>query len=51
MGKEKAIKESENVRQIAPFYQYLFNVMEPFDSAYSRKKEIEITNAMMKATQ
>jgi tetratricopeptide (TPR) repeat protein len=51
MGKEKAIKESENIRQIAPFYQYLFNVMEPFDSAYSRKKEIEITNAMMKATQ
>ncbi|MDW9381490.1 DUF2723 domain-containing protein [Chryseobacterium sp. JV558] len=51
MSKEKAIKESENVRQIAPFYQYLFNVMEPFDSAYSRKKEIEITNAMMKATQ
>ncbi|PWN62743.1 glycosyltransferase family 117 protein [Chryseobacterium viscerum] len=51
MGKEKAMKESENVRQIAPFYQYLFNVMEPFDSAYSRKKEIEITNAMMKATQ
>jgi hypothetical protein len=51
MGKEKAMKESENVRQIAPFYQYLFNVMEPFDSVYSRKKEIEITNAMMKATQ
>jgi hypothetical protein len=51
MGKEKAGKEAENVRQIAPFYQYLFNVMEPYDSAYSRKKEIEITSAMMKATQ
>ena len=51
MGKEKAGKEAENVRQIAPFYQYLFNVMEPYDSAYSRKKEIEITRAMMKATQ
>lgn len=51
MGKEKAGKEAENVRQIAPFYQYLFNVMEPFDSTYSGKKEIEITNAMMKVTQ
>lgn len=51
MGKEKAVKESENVRQIAPFYQYLFNVMEPFDSSYSRKKENEITNAMIKVTQ
>ncbi|PTT42050.1 DUF2723 domain-containing protein [Chryseobacterium sp. HMWF028] len=51
MGKEKAAKEVENVRQIVPFYQYLFNVMEPFDSTYSRKKEIEITNAMVKATQ
>lgn len=51
MGKEKAGKEAENVRQIAPFYQYLFNVMEPFDSTYSRKKEFEITNAMMKVTQ
>lgn len=50
MGKEKAGKEAENVRQIVPFYQYLFNVMEPFDSTYSGKKEIEITNAMMKAT-
>ncbi len=51
MGKEKAVKESENVRRIAPFYQYLFNVMEPFDSSYSRKKENEITNAMIKVTQ
>ncbi len=51
MGKEKAGKAAENVRQIAPFYQYLFNVMEPFDSAYSRKKEIEIRDAMISVTQ
>ncbi|WP_126650329.1 glycosyltransferase family 117 protein [Chryseobacterium aureum] len=51
MGKEKAVKEAGNFRRIAPFYQYLFNVMEPFDSAYSRKKEIEITDAMMQVTQ
>lgn len=51
MTKEKAMKESEKVQQIAPFYQYLFNVMEPFDSTYSTKKESQITSALMKATQ
>ncbi len=39
MDKEKAMKESENIQKITPFYQYLFNVMEPFDSTYSKKKK------------
>ncbi|MDR2235822.1 MAG: DUF2723 domain-containing protein [Chryseobacterium sp.] len=51
MGKEKAMKESENVQKITPFYQYLFNVMEPFDSTYSKEKEEQITTAIIKATQ
>ncbi|MGE8434298.1 glycosyltransferase family 117 protein [Chryseobacterium joostei] len=51
MDKGKAIKESENVQQITPFYQYLFDVMKPFDSAYSKKKEEQITTAMIRATQ
>ena len=51
MGKEKAMKESENVQRITPFYQYLFDVMEPFDSTYSKEKEDQITNAIIKATQ
>ncbi|SDI28011.1 glycosyltransferase family 117 protein [Chryseobacterium jejuense] len=51
MDKEKAMKESENVQKITPFYQYLFNVMEPFDSTYSKKKEEQITTAIIKATQ
>ncbi|MCS4301849.1 DUF2723 domain-containing protein [Chryseobacterium sp. BIGb0232] len=51
MDKEKAAKESEKVQQIAPFYQYLFNVMEPFDSTYAKKKEEQITTAIIKATQ
>lgn len=50
MDKGKAMKEAENVQQIAPFYQYLFNVMDPFDSTYSKKKEEQITTAIMKAT-
>lgn len=51
MDREKATKEAEKVQQIAPFYQYLFNAMEPFDSTYAKKKEEQITTAIMKATQ
>ncbi|OCA71876.1 glycosyltransferase [Chryseobacterium contaminans] len=51
MGKEKAMKESEDVQTITPFYQYLFDVMEPFDSTYSKEKENQITSAIIKATQ
>jgi len=50
MGRDKAMKESENVQQITPFYQYLFDVMEPYDSTYSKEKESQITNAIIKAT-
>lgn len=51
MGKEKAMSESENVQKITPFYQYLFDIMEPFDSTYSKEKEDQITTAIIKATQ
>jgi hypothetical protein len=51
MGKEKAMSESENVQKITPFYQYLFDIMQPFDSTYSKEKEDQITTAIMKATQ
>ncbi|WP_370900164.1 protein O-mannosyl-transferase family [Chryseobacterium gossypii] len=51
MGKEKAMSESENVQKITPFYQYLFDIMEPFDSTYSKEKENQITTAIIKATQ
>ncbi|MDQ0594137.1 uncharacterized protein YacL [Chryseobacterium ginsenosidimutans] len=51
MGKEKAMSESEQVQKITPFYQYLFDIMEPFDSTYSKEKENQITNSIIKATQ
>ncbi|MGZ5192623.1 MAG: DUF2723 domain-containing protein, partial [Kaistella sp.] len=51
MGKEKAFNESEKVQVITPFYTYLFDVMNPYDSTYSKEKEAQITNAIMKATQ
>ncbi len=51
IGKEKAMKESEKVQNITPFYQYLFDVMDPYDSTYSKEKESQITNAIIKVTQ
>ena len=51
MGKEKAYKESENVQKITPFYTYLFDVMNPYDSTYAKEKEAQITDAIMKAAQ
>lgn len=51
LGKEKAMSESENVQKITPFYQYLFDIMQPFDSTYSKEKENQITTAIIKATQ
>lgn len=51
LGKEKAMNESENVQKITPFYQYLFDIMQPFDSTYSKEKENQITTAIIKATQ
>lgn len=51
MGKEKAYKESEQVKKITPFYTYLFDVMNPYDSTYGEEKETQITNAIIKATQ
>ena len=51
MGKEKAYRESENVQKITPFYQYLFEVMKPYDSTYAKEKTNQITTQMMKATQ
>ncbi|MDH6253896.1 hypothetical protein M2347_003623 [Chryseobacterium sp. H1D6B] len=51
MGKEKARDQSDNVQNITPFYQYLFDIMQPFDSTYSKEKENQITTAIIKATQ
>ena len=51
MGKEKARDESENVQKITPFYQYIFEIMNPYDSTYAREKEGQITDAIIRATQ
>lgn len=51
MGKEKAYNEAENVQQITPFYTYLFDIMNPYDSTYAKEKENQITTGIIKATQ
>ena len=51
MGKEKAYKEAENVQKITPFYQYIFEIMKPYDSTYANEKMTEITDRVMKAAQ
>ncbi len=51
MGKEKAYKESDNVQKITPFYTYIFDLMNPYDSTYAAEKESQITNAIIRATQ
>lgn len=51
MGKENAIQKSEEVQIITTFYQYLFEIVEPYDSSYTSGKPNQITNDMMKATQ
>ena len=49
MGKEKAYKETDKVQIITPFYTYLFDVMQPYDSTYGEEKEAQITKAIMEA--
>lgn len=51
MGKEKAMREADNIQKIAPFYQFLFEVMKPYDSTYQEEKLNQITNQIMKVTQ
>lgn len=50
MGKEKAFEASEGVKVITPFYQYLFEIMKPYDSTYGEEKMSQITNAVVNAT-
>lgn len=51
MGREKAYDEVEKVQSITPFYQFLFEVMKPYDSTYEKEKMQEITNQIIKVTQ
>lgn len=51
LDKEQAYHESENVQKITPFYQYLFQVMDNYDTTYAKDKSAEITNAVIRATE
>lgn len=51
IGKEKAFSESEKVQKITPFFNYLFQIMESYDSTYAKEKESQITTAIIQATE
>ena len=51
MGKEKAFEKSKDVRNITPFYTYLFPLMEPFDSTYEKEKTQKITQKVISVTE
>lgn len=51
MGREKAFDEATNIQKITPFYQYLFEVMKPFDSTYEKEKMQQIEAQLIKATE
>lgn len=51
MGVEKAIETSQDAQLITPFYSNMFDVIEPYDSTYSKEKESQIMRAIMKVTQ
>jgi hypothetical protein len=51
MGKEKAMDKSQDVQKITPFYQYMFEIMKPYDSTYTNEKLDQISNDLIKATQ
>lgn len=47
MGNEKAYQEAEEVEKITPFYQYLFEVMKPYDSTYPAEKMSQIEKTLI----
>lgn len=51
LPKSKAYNESDKVNKITGFYQYLFQVMKPYDSTYADEKMGQITSSVIQATQ
>ncbi|WP_407485418.1 protein O-mannosyl-transferase family [Elizabethkingia miricola] len=44
-------KKVEQVQEITPFYEYLFDAMQPYDSAYASARMKQINSDIMKAVQ
>jgi hypothetical protein len=51
MGKEKAYKKSDDIQKITPFYEYIFDLMKPYDTTYANEKMQQITKDIIGATQ
>ena len=41
----------DQVQEITPFYDYLFDAMQPYDSAYASARMKQINSDIMKAVQ
>ena len=50
LNSDSAFIKAEEVQYITPFYQYLFEVMRPFDSTYEGEKMQQIESQIIKAT-
>ena len=51
MGKEKAMDNADIVKKVTPFYQYIFEIMNPYDSTYAKEKEAQIMDQVIRVTQ
>ena len=44
-------EKADKIEEITPFYQYLFDAIQPYDSAYTVVKMKQITSDVTKAMQ
>ncbi|MDL1913437.1 MAG: DUF2723 domain-containing protein [Bergeyella sp.] len=51
IGKEKSQKESDKISEIMPFYQYLFEVVRPYDSTFAQDRIQQISSEIIRLTQ
>jgi len=51
MDRDQAYRSSDEVQKITPFYQYLFEVIKPYDSTFADEKLTQITDEVIRATQ
>lgn len=51
MDKTQAYRKADDVKEIMPFYEYLFEIMKPYDSTYANEKRSIIERELIKVTQ
>ncbi|MDO4763065.1 MAG: DUF2723 domain-containing protein [Flavobacteriaceae bacterium] len=51
LGKEKSLNEMGEIEKITPFYEFLFEVMKPFDSTYRAEKMKQLETQIIQAVE